>query len=207
MRWMSPELFDSEGHRRTKYSDCYALGMVIYEVLTRRVPFYRYTDFAIVGRVIKGERPERPQESEGAVGFTDAVWEVLELCWKSLPRERPSIEDVLKCMKKAATSWTPPSPLSMAVPSAVDSPTSNTSIVASEESDDVLSLPSQSSDEFSAPYEPPNHQIPQPRATRSKVTNLTVRILRLVSACCIDDLHFSSICSLFLRSFPGLVTP
>ena len=39
-RWMSPELLDperfgvpeSEGNRPTKQSDCYALGMVIYEV-------------------------------------------------------------------------------------------------------------------------------------------------------------------------------
>jgi len=39
-RWMSPELFDperfgiqgSEGYRQTRESDCYALGMVIYEV-------------------------------------------------------------------------------------------------------------------------------------------------------------------------------
>jgi hypothetical protein len=137
VRWMSPELFDSEGHQRTKGSDCYALGMVIYEVLSRRIPFYQYKNFAIVGRVIKGERPERPQGPEGVGGFTDAVWEVLGLCWKSLPQERPSIEDVLKCMKKAATSWTPPSPPSTAVPSVVGSPTSDTSVIASEESEDA----------------------------------------------------------------------
>ena len=42
-RWMSPELLDpemfgvpeSEGDRPTKQSDCYALGMVIYEVRAR----------------------------------------------------------------------------------------------------------------------------------------------------------------------------
>jgi serine/threonine protein kinase len=42
-RWMSPELLDpelfgipeSEGDRPTRQSDCYALGMVIYEVRVR----------------------------------------------------------------------------------------------------------------------------------------------------------------------------
>jgi len=42
-RWMSPELLDperfgmpeSEGNRPTRQSDCYALGMVIYEVGAR----------------------------------------------------------------------------------------------------------------------------------------------------------------------------
>ena len=46
-RWMSPELLDpelfdipeSEGDRPTKQSDCYALGMVIYEVRVRASPF------------------------------------------------------------------------------------------------------------------------------------------------------------------------
>jgi serine/threonine protein kinase len=46
-RWMSPELLDpelfgipeSEGDRPTRQSDCYALGMVIYEVRVRRSQF------------------------------------------------------------------------------------------------------------------------------------------------------------------------
>jgi serine/threonine protein kinase len=46
-RWMSPELLDpemfgipeSEGDRPTRQSDCYALGMVIYEVRIRVSPF------------------------------------------------------------------------------------------------------------------------------------------------------------------------
>jgi len=46
-RWMSPELLDperfgvpeSEGDRPTRQSDCYALGMVIYEVGARASEF------------------------------------------------------------------------------------------------------------------------------------------------------------------------
>ena len=46
-RWMSPELLDperfgmaeSEGNRPTRQSDCYALGMVIYEVGARASKF------------------------------------------------------------------------------------------------------------------------------------------------------------------------
>jgi serine/threonine protein kinase len=45
-RWMSPELLDpelfgipqSEGDRPTRQSDCYTLGMVIYEVRVRGCP-------------------------------------------------------------------------------------------------------------------------------------------------------------------------
>ena len=46
LQWMSPELLDPElfgilelGDRPTRQSDCYALGMVIYEVRVRTSPF------------------------------------------------------------------------------------------------------------------------------------------------------------------------
>ena len=45
-RWMSPELldpdsFDLKDSRPTNHSHYYALGMVIYEVLSERIPFFR----------------------------------------------------------------------------------------------------------------------------------------------------------------------
>ena len=136
---MSPELLDPEVqvHQRTKYSDCYALGMVIYEVLSLHLPFDRYMDYAVIWKVAKGERPEKPQGPEGVVWFTDDVWKVLGHCWTPLPRDRPSIEDVLKHLEKAASSWTPPLPLSIAVPSEVKSLTWSNFDIASEQSMDV----------------------------------------------------------------------
>ena len=102
---MGPELFDPEirDHRRTKYSDCYALGMVIYEVLSGRVPFYQYMDLHIVGKVSRGDRPDRLQRAEG-VWFTDDVWEVLECSWTPQPENRPNIEDVLQCLETVSRS-------------------------------------------------------------------------------------------------------
>jgi serine/threonine protein kinase len=107
---MSPELFspDSEDHRPTKYSDCYALGMVIYEVISGNLPFFQLATRAIPPKILRGDRPERPQGAEG-VQFTDEVWEVLGFCWMAQPKSRPSIEGVLQCLKKASRSWKPPS--------------------------------------------------------------------------------------------------
>jgi len=116
---MSPELFDPEiqDHRPTKYSDCYALGMVTYEVLSSHVPFYQFPTWVISGKVSRGDRPERPQGAEG-VWFTDDVWEVLGFCWTPQPENRPTIEDVLQCLEKVSGSWIPPSPRSLIVLSA-----------------------------------------------------------------------------------------
>ena len=111
--WMSPELFAPdkfglEHTRRTKHSDCYALGMVIYEVLSGKVPFDRYGIYAIVTKVVEGERPKRPRGSSG-MWFTGEVWSVLEHCWKPNPGDRPGVPEILRSLK----TWTPPSPRSL----------------------------------------------------------------------------------------------
>ena len=80
--WMSPELLDPErfgckNARPTKESDCYALGMVVLEVLTGQVPFPRCSDVVITMKIIEGERPGRPQGPE-AVWFSKDLWGMLE---------------------------------------------------------------------------------------------------------------------------------
>ena len=98
-QWMSPELLDPESFglkdsRPTKPSDRYALGMVIYEVLGGQAPFAHDSFLAVASKVVKGERPERPQGAEGEL-FTDNIWQMLELCWKPQPRDRINAQGVL----------------------------------------------------------------------------------------------------------------
>ena len=111
IRWTSPELLDPEtqGHHPTKYSDCYGLGMVIYEVLSRHVPFYRCKNLAIFQKVMQGDRPERPGGAEG-VWLTDGIWEILERCWVSTPQNRPGVDDVLLRLENVSRSWISPPP-------------------------------------------------------------------------------------------------
>lgn len=114
MRWMSPELVDPdyfglEGRQPTEESDCYALGMVIYEVLSGQAPFALFTDFTVMRKVIEGECPARPEGAEG-VWFTDDLWETLNLCWATQPENRPRIETVLEFLEKVSGVCEPPSP-------------------------------------------------------------------------------------------------
>ena len=110
-RWMSPELFYPEkfglkDNRRTKESDCYALGMVILEVLTSKAPFPQDDGFVITRKVVDGERPERPQGPEAA-WFTNDLWEMLEQCWSPGPKLRPTVEVVLECLGRSSMAWHP----------------------------------------------------------------------------------------------------
>ena len=114
MRWMSPELIDPErfgleDSRPTKESDCYAFGMVIYEVLSGRLPFASFIDMRVFLVVLRGERPERPDGPKGA-WFTDGLWRMLNLCWEAKRDNRPKIEDILVCLEQVSKNWKPPIP-------------------------------------------------------------------------------------------------
>ena len=112
MRWMSPELlypsqFGLEDSRPTKQSDCYALGMVTYEVLSGKAPFAASTDFVVMRKVIEGEHPEVPEGVQG-LWFTDDLWGILKRCWATRSESRPSIEAVFECLEQISKGWKPP---------------------------------------------------------------------------------------------------
>ena len=111
VRWMSPELLDPEGFgfkngRPTKESDCYALGMVILEVLSGRVPFPCCNSLAVMKKIVEGEHPDRPQGPE-AVWFTDALWGMLKQCWSPNPKLRPTVEIVAERLNQGSATWEP----------------------------------------------------------------------------------------------------
>ena len=109
-RWMSPELIDPQhfglNHSRpTKSSDCYALGMVIYETISGHRPFHEYVDFTVPLKVSQGKRPPRGDR------FTDTLWEMLEQCWAHQPNARPSIEDLLQYLEQSSRPLDSPHPV------------------------------------------------------------------------------------------------
>jgi serine/threonine protein kinase len=107
-QWMSPELllpeqFNLKESRPNKASDYYALGMVIYEILSGKIPFYQYSAYAAVLKILRGERPTRLEEPEGG-WFTDDMWEILELCWQHRPARRICAKAVLLYLEGGSPS-------------------------------------------------------------------------------------------------------
>ena len=106
--WMSPELlnpemFGLEKICQTKESDCYALGMVVFEVLSGQAPFAPSMASVVIAKVLGGERPGRPQGEDGIL-FTDSVWRVLELCWKPQPCDWINANTILQGLKGIPTT-------------------------------------------------------------------------------------------------------
>ena len=101
---IAPERFGFKNSRPTISSDCYALGMVIYETISGNLPFHKDADYSVSMKIVEGERPFR------GARFTESLWEVLELCWASKPNDRPSIEEVLQCLEMISSLPEIPSP-------------------------------------------------------------------------------------------------
>ena len=127
--WMSPELMsasraDSEV-RATCESDCYALGMVTYEVswlhsllkwspplirpqvLTGLRPFHRLSIWGIALAVMMGERPGKPDEAK-SLGFSDSLWELVQSCWSEESSDRPTAQRLLDHLSDVSNTWVPP---------------------------------------------------------------------------------------------------
>lgn len=109
---MSPELVDptEPGQLRvrpTRESDCYAFGMVVYEVLSGQAPFARYSGFIVTRVVLEGGRPDKPEGVPGG-WFPDTIWELLGCCWEHQPANRPNLNAVLLCLQDASQGWSPP---------------------------------------------------------------------------------------------------
>ncbi|KAF7312075.1 Protein kinase domain-containing protein [Mycena indigotica] len=109
-RWLAPEIMDPSLRPRSqsdvKYrcndsdpigtlsvtpeSDVYSLGMLSYEMYSRSPPFSSTVwSAAVVMSVVGGKRPSRPEALT-----SDAIWMLIECCWKQTWWERPDIKTV-----------------------------------------------------------------------------------------------------------------
>ena len=95
---LHPQKVDLEDGWPTKESDYYALGMMILEVLSGQAPFARDEEVVVMQKVLGGEGPERPE----VTWFTDDLWGILEQCWSSQPKARPTLEIILECLERAS---------------------------------------------------------------------------------------------------------
>jgi len=109
LRWMSPELLDpsrleDRDPRPTKESDCFALGMVIYEVLCGHVPYDGWETERINDAILQGVRPYKP-DAAAKIGLVDELWELLQRCWEEKREGRPDLRAVRACLKEVVPLW------------------------------------------------------------------------------------------------------
>src|SRR6266480_6181398 len=87
--YMAPEIFN--GRKYTKESDIYSFGMIMWEFMTGRRPFWdRVHDAELIIEICDGLRP--PIVTNAPEGYVDLMKE----CWHSDPNRRPTAKDIHK---------------------------------------------------------------------------------------------------------------
>jgi len=98
IRWQAPELLDPERFgvhdRPTFESDIYSFGITCVELYTNQAPFVGFQDQQIYVRVLRGDRPPRPNPDDG-IEMPGPLWTLTMQCWSAGPASRPSADDVL----------------------------------------------------------------------------------------------------------------
>ncbi|KAF9469363.1 kinase-like domain-containing protein [Collybia nuda] len=95
VRWQAPELMDPQLEApKSQASDVYAFAFACYEIFTGKNPFPEIIhDFAVMLKVVRGERPSRPHN---APGLMDEIWSLMEGCWHHDPQHRPTASEIVK---------------------------------------------------------------------------------------------------------------
>merc|ERR1712176_1167375 len=90
--WMAPEVLRSEP--ANEKSDIYSYGIILYELLTGKVPWEGLNAMQVVGAVaFQDKRLAVPE------GVNPQVAELMKQCWASAPGDRPSFEKILSVLR------------------------------------------------------------------------------------------------------------
>ncbi|XP_059083816.1 serine/threonine-protein kinase phg2-like [Tigriopus californicus] len=88
--WMAPEVF--EGNTYTEKCDIFSWGIILWEVLTRRLPFDEIggNDLRVLWAVHNGKRPPP------ILDCPDLLEDLMERCWDKDTSVRPTIDTVVE---------------------------------------------------------------------------------------------------------------
>jgi len=78
-----------------------------HQVLTGLRPFHDLGTYAVISVVQRGGRPRRPPHAV-TLGFSDALWRLVRMCWSKSPSDRPTAQQLLRCLEDASHTWVPP---------------------------------------------------------------------------------------------------
>ncbi|KAG6818428.1 hypothetical protein H0H93_005072, partial [Arthromyces matolae] len=108
VRWQAPELFDPEGDKErhnSEWSDIYAWACVAYEIFAGQVPYSHLgREATIMNEVRNGARPACPPANSPSWtvwGLTLNIWFLMQCCWDSEPKRRPSVQEIKRRLAPA----------------------------------------------------------------------------------------------------------
>ena len=100
--WLAPEILD--GSPYDEAVDVYALGVIMWELLTRKQPFVEFGyefSYQLEDAIRKGARPSLPICEGGPRSLVHVEFAaLLQRCWIRNPLERPRSKEVAELLSK-----------------------------------------------------------------------------------------------------------
>ena len=98
--YMSPELCMGDSYNRA--ADVWALGCVLYELMTRQLPYAGYAAAQVVMSVITNllDRPTLPEDAQH---YPEALANLMRECWAFDATSRPDFAAILDSLERMAT--------------------------------------------------------------------------------------------------------
>ena len=96
VRWKAPELFIKKVAINNIAADIHSLGMILWEIVSLKIPYSIATDETIAALWIsQGKKEIIPAECSPSYA------DIIDACWSKDPKDRPTAEKIVELLQKA----------------------------------------------------------------------------------------------------------
>jgi len=94
VRWMAPEAMRQRLYN--KKTDIWSFGVVLYEIMTRKIPYYNEDVIFIATRVTLGELSLIPEVEKDQHLYPNRLVKIIKMCLNHSAQDRPVFDDVIE---------------------------------------------------------------------------------------------------------------
>ncbi|CAO2147763.1 unnamed protein product [Urochloa humidicola] len=86
-RWMAPEVINHQPYDNK--ADVYSFGIVLWELMTSKIPYTTLSPLQAAVGVRQGLRPQLPENAH------PRLLNLMQRCWETVPSDRPTFTDII----------------------------------------------------------------------------------------------------------------